>query len=1417
MRIAGCDLGKAAAKFVVGTWTNGRLDVEAVDVVAHEGRPMEAFGVWYRDKAIHTCAALAATGVHASELGGPIVGPLPEDGCVEAALSAAGIPAGPVNVVSVGARGYAVLVRDADGRTRYVENDKCSSGTGETMVKIAGRFGLSIEAADALALDASESIPITARCSVFAKSEMTHFGNQGRPAAALFAGYFRSVAGYVAALLARTRVDGPVVAVGGCTRIASLIAGLSASTGVPVRVPEGALYIEALGAALLAGEQATAAVLPPLPGSPDALICRREQRFETLPASVGWADRVTRLPAPVVSVGAEPEPCVLGLDLGSTGSKAVLTSIETGDPVLSIYDRTRGNPVDAARRLIQTLLARTTPDIRAVGVTGSGREAVATVLRAAWPDESDRIVVLTEIVAHGTAAIRADPQGGESLSVVEIGGQDAKFIQIVGGQIVESDMNKACSAGTGSFLEEQGLFYGITDIEVFTDLAQQAKRPPDLGQMCTVFVAEAAAQAHNGGYSVPDLFGGFQYSVVHNYINRVMGQRTFGRRIFFQGKPATGPSLAWTLAAVTDRDVIVPHDPGAMGAWGIGLCAVDALGRARLLTEGGLPAAAVPAAKVVSRREFQCRDKRCDTLCTIDRVRVEVGETVQTVVSGGACPKYEIARAGSQKLPLEAPRAFDERRALLAPYLEDRPGERVVGVPAVGACIGALPWLVTFLDGLGLGVTVLQGDGRSLARGEERCYAYDACAPVKVAHGVLDADVGTIFFPKLLTLGDPDGAGGRTCPMEQALPETIREALRARGGTTEIISPALSLAMNGAPDVLDRVRQLAEAARRLGVDGELALAAAQRADVAQRRFDEELATVGRRTLSYGRTHEVPVVLVAGSLHIIHEDGINGSIPRLLVENGVLALPMDCLPVPGTVPPLAGVPWADANRALRAAVTARGRGDVYPLLLTSFGCGPSSFSEQIFTDLLAGYPHTVLEVDGHGGTAGYVTRVQAFLHAVRSHDRAPSAPAYSALARLEGEHIEPITEVNGAQVVVLSVAQHYSDHIASVYRSFGVDAISAGPTTGESLALGRQDCSGKECLPYQLIWGGFRRHIDAAPADRQTVLLQATGEGACRNCMFTTKDRINLERRGLQDRVTPRPLGAEAELGWSFMGRIWTATLAWDILFQLAAYHRAAERVPGEVDLLVDQFNEELRTLLRRPAGDGLTRSLTTTRLMGQARAMVERASRAFAAVGQRPRADLRTVLVAGDIFLRVDDFASDQLIRRLNQRGLRVIGEGFVSLSEYLTELRSPEILGLPTDRVDNIMRKAFMGNMRQDWYARVRQVHPWLPNNDTRAMIREAETMLDKHPVGEAPATVGSVLHHYKSGHCDGAVVVSPWGCGPALIAEALLKHRREIPMLFVYGDGTPLDERKLDAFAFRLRRTKREAADPPRGVLSG
>ena len=1392
VHVAGCDLGKATASFSIARLDpSGVLTVIDTATVTHDGAPLETFEQWYKEQGAHRFAAIGATGLHGRELSEPIMAGLPEDACVEAAVPAEGA----FNIVRVGARGFSVWTRTAAGHVTFAENERCSSGTGETMVKIAARFGLEIGEADQLAASVTESIPITARCSVFAKSEMTHFGNQGKPAAQLFRGYFESVARHTAAFLQRVRVPGPVWLVGGCSRISTFVDAFRALAGGDVTVPDLALRLEADGAMRLAAEQvvARAGRGAKLPLEPATLVREATRRFRAFPSPADAASAVIRLPVVPVPEGADREPTVLGFDLGSTGSKAVLTSIRTGEPVLDLYDRTRGNPVDALQRLVRRLLEQTTPDVRAIGLTGSGREAAASVLEACWPELSDRVVVVNEIVAHTAAAVRCDPDGGKSLSIVEIGGQDAKFVQVVGGRIVESDMNKACSAGTGSFLEEQAALYGVDRIERFTELASAATAPPDLGQMCTVFVAGAAGEALSDGFSTADIFAGFEYSVIQNYINRVRGQRAFGDRIFFQGKPATSPSLARTLAAVTGREVVVPPNPGAMGAWGIGLCALEDLDG---LDGPAFDLSAVLDAEVVERAEMRCRDPHCATYCVVDRTTVRIGAATRKILSGGACPKFEVAALARDKLPRSAPSAFDERAALLSEL--DADGPVTIGIPLVGALQEVMPWLATFVRELGLGVRVIPTDGKTLALGEAQTFAADICSPGKVAHGVMIEDLDVVFFPKVLQLPDEDGVGGNTCPVEQGMPDLVHHALVARGAKTRVVRPPIAFGSRVTRLVF--LSQLRRAAKELGAPISRVLRATRKADEAQARHAEALRAIGERTLRFAAERDLPTVLMCGPLHVIHDPAINGGIPKILQDNGVLALPMDCYPLPERRPAMARMGWADSRRTLQVSAAARARGGVFPLLLSAFGCGPAAMTEPSFTALMAGYPHTVLETDGHGGKAGFVTRIQAFIHTVRSY-REDAAPAPAAqLAMYERRPRPPITEERDSRLVVYAMSDGFGPIMAAFYRAMGFDAVVAGPNDEETLALGRRDCSGKECLPYQLIWGGFRARLEADGVDKRTVLLEATPAGQCKNCMFTVKDELNIARMGLADKVAVRPAGAEPEFGLHSITRLFTGLVAWDLLNQLAAWYRPSDRT--QVDALYERYRDVLVDHVGAPVEDKGLALFQHRRWWRRLSAIVDSFAIAFDRVGGADPETDRTVLVTGDIYLRVDEFGSNGLVKKLNHAGLRVVLEPSHTFLEYLAIPRKPGIEGSPLPPLKNAGSRALQAGLRRSLYARVRKLHPQIPEAVVTQAAHAAKELIERFPAGEAPLTVGSVLHAWNERVCDGAVVVAPWGCGPTHVSEGLLRHKREIPLLYVYNDGSPIDERRLDAFAFRLRR---------------
>ena len=153
--------------------------------------------------------------------------------------------------------------------------------------------------------------------------------------------------------------------------------------------------------------------------------------------------------------------------------------------------------------------------------------------------------------------------------------QDAKYIYIQNHSPTDYAMNAACSAGTGSFLEESAHGdLGVSVLEI-SEIAMHSPSPVQFKAECAAFINSDIRAALQEGYSKQDIIGGLVSSIVNNYLTKVKGPRKVGKKVFLQGGVAKNNSIAYAFALATGKQIIVPPNPELMGAYGVALMAYE--------------------------------------------------------------------------------------------------------------------------------------------------------------------------------------------------------------------------------------------------------------------------------------------------------------------------------------------------------------------------------------------------------------------------------------------------------------------------------------------------------------------------------------------------------------------------------------------------------------------------------------------------------------------------------------------------------------------------------------------------------------------------------------------------------------------------------------------------------------------------
>ena len=908
----------------------------------------------------------------------------------------------------------------ARGILDYSTSGECAAGTGAFLDQQASRLKYRVEEIGQVVSGAKCAARIAGRCSVFAKSDMIHAQQKGYGTDEVLKGLCEAVARNFKSNIVRGRkVLAPVALIGAVSQNSGVVQGLLEAFRLApgaIVVPELYAWFGALGCVLLEREEINDAVIP----KPSVAALTRgnsKGAKANVPIEPLQLNNVLLLRDHPEASRTEPlpegltkTPAYLGIDIGSVSTNLAVLD-EEGRLLHEIYLRTVGRPIEVVHEGMQEIerLFGSRIDIRGVGTTGSGRELIGELVGADTVND--------EITAHKTGAIYvherfvrngaghgqpssiADGIGGVD-TIFEIGGQDAKFISIDHGVVVDFAMNEACAAGTGSFLEEQAERLGIQIKDEFAARALASKGPVRLGERCTVFMERDVTAWMQRGASVDDLAAGLAYSVALNYLNRVVRGRKIGEVIYFQGGTAYNNAVAAAFAQLLGKRIIVPPHNGVIGAIGMALIAQEVTctrekirGKVLAAADGGQLVGSDSISTFrgfdLSRTRFETRDfvcKACSNYCDMKEVTVDGRKTYW----GDKCSDKFRKRARTERKPVIED-LLVLRDKLLRDGYEEGAGKlsngRVrIGIPQAMFYYDRFPFWRSYLEALGFQVVLSGPTDQQLARRGVELATAEPCFPVQIAHGHVQsllhehagcAPVDFVLVPNVMDQEAPDSPiASYLCPWNQTLPFVLRCAPEFVGHESLFLAPTVYFRL-GRGHVK---RQLARYFAKLGIERRQSDRAVDAAYAAQARFNEKLLEDGRRACATLHESGEPAVLLVGRAYNLYDRGGNCDIPRKLRDlYGVNVLPLDFLPLDerGVDDLHANMFWNSGRRILSAGRLAENHPNFHIIYLTNFKCGPDSFVKHFLRDV-ANAPFLVLQFDGHGNDAGYLTRCEAYL-------------------------------------------------------------------------------------------------------------------------------------------------------------------------------------------------------------------------------------------------------------------------------------------------------------------------------------------------------------------------------------------------------------------------------------------------------
>ena len=992
-------------------------------------------------------------------------------------------------------------------------NGVCAGGTGSFIDQMASLLQTDAKGLNDAAAEYKMIYPIAARCGVFAKSDIQPLINEGATRADLAASIFQAVVNQtISGLACGKPIRGCVAFLGGPLHFLpelknAFIRTLKLTPETTVD-PENSHLFAAMGAALAADGEPEApldGLLHKLEGgiSMDFELKRLPKLFESREDYVDFCRRHAKAVVHTAELADYRGDCFLGIDAGSTTTKLALIGSD-GQLLYSFYAANQGNPIKTATEALRVLRWRMPEGARIARSCSTGY-GEALLKSAFCLDEGE-----VETIAHCTAAAFFDP---EVDCVLDIGGQDMKYIRLKDGSVDNVLLNEACSSGCGSFIENFANSMGFTAQE-FSEKALFAENPVDLGTRCTVFMNSNVKQAQKEGADVSDISAGLAYSVIKNALFKVIklaDASDLGRHIVVQGGTFYNKAVLRAFEKIAGVEATCPDIAGIMGAFGAALLARKRYhGQETTMLE----------LDDILNMTYKTATTHCGGCSNNCMLTINTFPGGRRHITGNRC---ERGMGGSKNGPKGGNLVEFKRRRIFGcePLAEEKAPRGVIGIPRVLNMYENYPFWAAFFKELGFRVELSPFSSRKIYElGMESIPSESECYPAKLAHGhvqwLVDQGIKTIFHPCVFYEHQetPDAQNHFNCPIVISYAENLKNNVEAvADGDVRYIRPFIAL--TSEKTVADRLAAVCE--ENWNIPEKEVRNAVRLAWAEQLRAKADIRAEGKRLLAELEAKGGRGIVLAGRPYHIDPE-INHGIPEMIASYGLTVFTEDSLPIDFEPErPLRVVDqWVYHSRLYSAAEFVRKRDDLELIQLNSFGCGLDAVTTDQVSEILEGSNklYTVLKIDEVNNLGAARIRIRSLLAAMdmRAEQNITANPQPARYRRTEFTR-QMFQE--GYTILAPQMSPIHFDILEPVFHKFGFNMVVLDNDNREAIDVGLKYVNNDACFPSITVVGQIMEAILSGKydTDRLAVIMTQTG-GCCRASNYVGFIRKALSKAGL---------------------------------------------------------------------------------------------------------------------------------------------------------------------------------------------------------------------------------------------------------------------------------------------------------------